>query len=607
MTASQARGSGTRPPARAAALGTTDEHAARVPLRRIVSLFAPYRGRMTLLLTIVLALSAVLVIPPFFIQAIINDALPRKSMTLLTIYALGIVAAAGVGSVLAVSSQRLSTTIGQQIMHDVRLSVFSHMQRMSFAFFTNTRTGEIQSRIANDIGGIDNILINTAASAAQSVAMAFAVAVALVILDWKLAAVTLVAVPAYLVLTYGIGGKRRMIVKRRQERLSKLTSLIHESLSIAGVLLAKTMGRQVELREQFRQESLQISRLEVEVAMTGRWRLATRRASLTIIPAIVYWIGGMMLTHRASAASIGTLVASASLLNRLASPASSLQGIGISISSSLAIFGRIVEVLDLPVEIDERPGARELAVCGEGAVSLRGVGFRYEPEGPWTLRDVDLDIPAGTTTAIVGHTGSGKTTLAYLLTRLYEPEHGQVCIDGMDVRDVTLGSLASTIGFISQETYLFHATIAENLRFARPQATDEDLERAARAARIHDTIMALPGGYGTMVGERGYRFSGGERQRLAIARLLLRNPPIVILDEATSALDNQTERAVQETLGDFAVGRTTIVIAHRLSTIRDADQIVVMDRGRIVERGTRDELLARNGHYAGLAGAQVAG
>jgi ATP-binding cassette subfamily B protein len=600
MTAGTARG-------RAALPETAGEPGRRVPLRRIVALFRPYRGQMTLLLFVVLALSAVSVIPPFFIQAIINDALPRKSMTLLTAYALGIVAAAGTGSALSVASQRLSSGIGQQIMHDIRLSVFSHLQRMSFAFFTNTRTGEIQSRIANDIGSIDNILVNTAAAAVQSVATTLAVVVALSILDWKLALVTLVAVPAYLAFTLGIGRTRRTIVKRRQERLSRLTSLIHESLSIAGVLLAKTMGRQAALREDFRKESLHISRLEVEVAMAGRWRLAARRTSLTVIPAIVYWLGGLLLTRSASAASIGTLVASASMLNRLASPASSLQGIGISVSSSLAIFGRIIEVLDLPVEIDEKPGALELAVRGEGGVSLRGVGFRYEPDGPWTLRDINLDIPAGTTTAIVGQTGSGKTTLAYLIARLYEPERGQVRIDGTDVREVTLGSLAATIGFISQETYLFHASIAENLRFARPEATSEDLERAARAARIHDTVMALPHGYHTVVGERGYRFSGGERQRLAIARLLLRNPPIVILDEATSALDNETERAVQETLREFAVGRTTVVIAHRLSTIRDADQIVVMNHGQIAERGSRDELLARGGRYASLAGAELVG
>ena len=572
----------------------------RVSLRRIMRLFRPYRGKVALLLIVVVLQALAGVSSPFFVRAILDDALPNRDLTLLTALALAMVAAAVGGGALSVASSRLSNGIGQQVMHDIRVAMYEHLQRMSFAFFTGTRTGDLQSRIANDIGGVDNVLINTAATAAQSMTTAAAIGVALVLLSWKLALVSVVIMPVYLAFSRGVGGRRRALVQRRQARLADLTSLIEETMSVAGVLLSKTMGRQGELARRFTAQSAEIADVEVQAAMIGRWRIAGRRTSLTVIPAAVYWSAGLVMVRGHSPVSIGTAVAATTLLSRLISPAGNLQGIGINISSALVVFGRIFEVFDLPVDIDDRQGARELTVSA-GHVAVRDVSFRYEPGGPWTLSRIDLDMPPGTTTALVGRTGSGKTTLAYLIARLYEPEIGQVAIDGVDVRDVTLASLSAAIGFVSQEAYLFHATIAENLRFAREDATDAEIEQAARRARIHDLISSLQDGYDTLVGERGYRFSGGERQRLAITRLLLRDPPIVILDEATSALDTQTERAVQEALNELATGRTTIAIAHRLSTVRTADQIVVLEGGRVVERGTREQLLALNGRFARLS------
>jgi ATP-binding cassette subfamily B protein len=340
--------------------------------------------------------------------------------------------------------------------------------------------------------------------------------------------------------------------------------------------------------------------------MAGRWRMASVQLAFAIMPAAVYWFAGYNIAHGHDAISIGTVVAFTTLQTRLLFPMQQLLSVGVEVQTSLALFGRIFEYLDLPVDIVERPGARALSDV-RGDVELQDVWFRYEPDAPWTLEEISAEVPAGTRTALVGETGSGKTTLAYLVARLYEAERGRVCIDGVDIRDMTLDSLAATVGLVSQETYLFHASIRENLRFACPQASDAEIEDAARAAQIHELISSLPEGYDTPVGERGYRFSGGEKQRIAIARTILRNPPVLVLDEATSALDTETERAVQQALDELSRGRTTIAIAHRLSTIRDSDQILVLDSGQIVERGTHEELLERGGRYAALlSGAEVA-
>ena len=576
-----------------------------VSLRRVGKLFAPYRTRLSGLLALIFLSAGLGVISPFLLRGIINTAYPHHDTTLLTELVGGMIALSVITSVIGVAQTWISNQVGQRVMHDLRAAVYAHLQRMSLAFFTHTRTGEVQSRIANDIGGIDSVVTSTATSIVQNVTTVVATIVAMCLLDWRLAAFSLVLLPFFVWLTRRVGEERRRIQSVRQGRLADMSTLVEESLSVSGILLGKTMGRSPELVGRFSDESGELADLEVRSRMAGRWRMASVQMSFAIMPALVYWFAGEDIAAGGQAISIGTVVAFTTLQTRLLFPIQSLLSVGLEVQTSLALFGRIFEYLDLPVDIVERPGARALGRV-RGDVRLQDVWFRYAPDSPWTLREIEAEIPAGTRTALVGETGSGKTTLAYLVARLYEAERGRVTIDGVDIRDVTLGSLAGTVGMVSQETYLFHASIRENLRFACPEASDEEIEDAARAAQIHELISSLPDGYDTPVGERGYRFSGGEKQRMAIARTVLRNPPVLILDEATSALDNETERAVQEALDALSRGRTTIAIAHRLSTIRDADQILVLDGGQIVERGKHDRLLELGGRYAALlSGADV--
>jgi ATP-binding cassette, subfamily B, bacterial len=580
-----------------------------VSLRRIGRLFGPYRARLSALLVLIFLAAGLGVISPFLLREIINTAYPNHDTKLLTELVGGMIALSIITSVIGVAQTWISNQVGQRVMHDLRAAVYAHLQRMSLAFFTHTRTGEVQSRIANDIGGVDSVVTSTATSIVQNVTTVVATVVAMFLLDWRLAAFSLVLLPFFVWLTRRVGEERRRIQSVRQGRLADMSTLVEESLSVSGILLGKTMGRSPELVRRFGGESGELADLEVRARMAGRWRMASVQMSFAIMPALVYWFAGVDIAGGGHAISIGTVVAFTTLQTRLLFPIQSLLSVGLEVQTSLALFGRIFEYLDLPIDIVERPGAKALGDV-RGDVRLRDVWFRYggadDGGGRWTLSEIDAEIPAGTRTALVGETGSGKTTLAYLVARLYEPERGCVSIDGTDIRDVTLGSLADTVGLVSQETYLFHASIRENLRFACPEASDEQIEDAARAAQIHDLISSLPDGYDTPVGERGYRFSGGEKQRMAIARTVLRNPPVLILDEATSALDNETERAVQQALDELARGRTTIAIAHRLSTIHDSDQILVLDAGRIVERGTHEELVELGGRYAELLrGADV--
>jgi ATP-binding cassette subfamily B protein len=561
---------------------------------------------LSVLLALIFLSAGLGVISPFLLRGILDTAYPHRDTTLLTELVLGMIALSVITSVIGVAQTWISNQVGQRVMHDLRAAVYAHLQRMSLAFFTHTRTGEVQSRIANDIGGIDSVVTSTATSIVQNVTTVVAVIVAMVLLDWRLAAFSLVLLPFFVWLTRRVGEERRRIQSVRQSRLADMSTLVEESLSVSGILLGKTMGRSPELVRRFGDESGELADLEVRARMAGRWRMASVQMSFAIMPAAVYWFAGESIAAGGHAITVGTVVAFTTLQTRLLFPIQSLLSVGLEVQTSLALFARIFEYLDLPVDIVERPGARRLERV-RGDVRLDNVWFRYASDGPWTLEQVQAEIPAGTRTALVGETGSGKTTLAYLVARLYEPERGCVSIDGVDIRDVTLASLAASVGLVSQETYLFHASIRENLRFACPEASDEQIEDAARAAQIHDLIASLPEGYDTPVGERGYRFSGGEKQRIAIARTVLRNPPVLVLDEATSALDNETERAVQHALDDLSRGRTTIAIAHRMSTIRDADQILVLDSGLIVERGTHDELVELGGRYSALlSGAALA-
>jgi ATP-binding cassette, subfamily B, bacterial len=571
----------------------SDPAVRRANTRRIGPLFKPYWRRLSFLLGLIVVSAGLGVLPAFLLRRVLV-AISRHDTGAISFNAGGMIVIAVVSGVLAVIQTLLSNQVGQRVMHDLRAAVYRHLQQLSLAFFTRTRTGEVQSRISNDIGGVQNVVTNTATNIASSLTTVVATMVGMLFLNWELALFAFALIPLFAVLTRRVGAERRRIAKTTQESLADISSLVQESLSVSGILLGKTMGRRDELADRFESESLRLADLEVRQRMAGRWVMASIQTSFSVMPAAVYWLGGTVFSH---SVSIATIVAFTTLQTRLFFPVGSLLGVGLDIQTSLALFDRIFEYLDQPVDIAEREDAIQVAAAGD--VEFDRVWFRYGGE-VWTLQDVSFVVPAGTTTALVGETGSGKTTLGYLAARLYDVDRGSVSIGGADVRDLSFNALAGLVGVVSQETYLFHASVRENLLFAKPGATDEELYAAAEAARIHHVIAALPEGYETIVGERGYRFSGGEKQRIAIARTILRNPPILVLDEATSSLDTETERLVQEALDRLSEGRTTIAIAHRLSTIRDADQIVVLDRGQVVERGRHEELLAAGGRYAAL-------
>jgi ATP-binding cassette subfamily B protein len=574
-----------------------------VSLRRIGALFAPYRARLSAVVALIVATSAIGLATPFLTRHLIDEAIPDQDVPLLLTLVGAMLGVTVVTAVLGVFQTWISTVIGQRVMHRLRTDVFAHLQRQSLDFFKRTRGGEVQSRLTHDIGAMQSVVTTAATSIASNVTTAVGTAIAMVALSWQLSLLSLIVLPPAIWLTRKVATMRREVTAKRQRALANLHGQVEESLSVSGVLLGKTLGAGPSLTARFSDSSEGLLDLEVRAQLAGRWRMATMSIIFAAIPALLYLAAGLPATS--GGMTIGTLVAFVSLQAGLFRPLMGVLNVGVQVTSSMALFSRIFEYLDLPVTIDD-PTDPVRPADGGGALALEGVSFTYPDGDRQAVADVTLAVPAGSSLALVGESGSGKSTIAALISRLHDPTSGRVTIDGVDLRDMTLQDLAGVVGVVSQETYLLHTTIRENLRYAKPEATDAEIEAAARAAQVHDLILALPDGYDTLVGARGYRFSGGEKQRLAIARTLLRDPRVLVLDEATSALDNETERAVQAALDVVSAGRTTITIAHRLSTVRDADQIAVVDHGRIVESGDHAELLERGGRYAALVGTSGA-
>ena len=575
-----------------------------VSVGRILALFRPYRLHFIAALLLIVLSSGVGLVSPFLLRAIIDDALPAGNLGLLAWLAGGMIAAAVAVAVINVGQTLLSSRVGHAILHDLRVRVYAHLQALSIGFFVRTRSGDIQSRIANDIGGLQSLVTATATELARNIGTVAMTTIAMILLDWRLALFSFVLVPFTIWVSHRVGQLREEATHQQQTRTSELSSSVLEMLSVPGIILARTMGRTGYLRHRFGIDSRELAHLEEKAHTAGEWQWSLIFVFLGVMPALTLLVGGLLIDGGVPV-TIGTLVALIALQEQLLWPLEELLEASVRIRSTRALFTRIFQYLDTPVELTE-PDIPKVPYnhAFTGAVQIQGVSYSYDKAAEPTLSDVSIDIPAGARVAIVGATGAGKTTLGYLLARLIDVDKGAVRFDGIDVRDLTFRQLADVLGVVSQEPFLLHASVADNLRFAKPDASHEELESAARAAQIHHLIAALPEGYATIVGERGFRFSGGEKQRLALARTFLRNTPVLLLDEATSALDTQTEQAMTKALAAVK-GRAIISIAHRLSTVRNADQIVVLKDGRVAEVGRHDDLMALGGVYAGLVGLAV--
>jgi ATP-binding cassette, subfamily B, bacterial len=573
-----------------------------VPLSRVLALFRPHRGRVAIVVVIIVVTSVVALAQPFLVREVVDVALPQQDPRLLLTAVGAMVAVAVVTQLLGVVQTWLSTQVGQRVMHELRTSVFAHLQRQSLGFFTRTRGGEVQSRLTNDVNGMQGVVTSTATSIASNLTTAVATTAAMVALSWRLSLLSLLVIPPALWLTRKVALLRRAVTAAQQRHLAELNAQIEEGLSVSGVRLAKTLGTSARTAQRFGATSHELVDLELRSQLAGRWRMATMQIVFAVIPALVYLAAGLPAT--AGGMTIGTLVAFTALQAGIFRPLMGLLNVGAQWVASMALFSRVFEYLDLVPDVPApaHPVALDPASV-RGDVRIDRATVRYPGADRDAIADLTLSVPAGSTLALVGPTGSGKSTVAGLLARLHDPDSGRVTVDGIDVRDLDPDVLASVVGVVSQESYLVHASVRDNLLLARPSASEGELWAALAAAQVADLVASLPDGLDTVVGARGHRFSGGEQQRLAVARTILRDPPVLVLDEATSALDTTTERALQRALDELARGRTTITIAHRLSTVRDADRIAVLDRGRLVEEGTHHELVAAGGRYASLVSA----